>query len=131
NRNLLWCASANAVSQRCAQTLKWEEGMQGAPLLDFALHHLTLGRTALYTAILQHSDFRLLISDFSHIDAAVSGFRRAGTAEFLVRGLLTRAWLRSLTGARTGPESAQSDLDEAWEIAERGSMRLYLADIHL
>jgi hypothetical protein len=45
--------------------------------------------------------------------------------------LLTRAWLRSLTGARTGPESAQSDLDEAWEIAERGSMRLHMADIHL
>jgi hypothetical protein len=39
--------------------------------------------------------------------------------------------LRSLTGARTGPESPQSDLDEAWEIAERGPMPLFLADIHL
>ena len=27
--------------------------------------------------------------------------------------------------------SAQSDLDEAWEIAERGPMPLFLADIHL
>jgi hypothetical protein len=26
---------------------------------------------------------------------------------------------------------AQSDLDEAWEIAERGPMKLYMADIHL
>ena len=43
-------------------------------------------------------------------------------------GLLTRAWLRSLTGPRTGPESAKSDLDEAWEIAERGPMPLFLAD---
>ena len=42
-----------------------------------------------------------------------------------------RAWLRSLAGVRTGPESAQSDLDEAWEIAERGPMKLFLADIHL
>src|SRR4029077_16456786 len=50
---------------------------------------------------------------------------------FLVRGLLTRAWLRFLTGARTGAASAQEDLDEAWEIAERGPMRLFLADIHL
>ena len=49
----------------------------------------------------------------------------------LPHGLLTRAWLRFLTGARTGPESAQSDLDEAWEIAERGPMKLFLADIHL
>jgi hypothetical protein len=61
----------------------------------------------------------------------VSGLRRAGVNEYIVRGLLTRAWLRSLTGARTGPESAQSDLDEAWEIAERGPMRLFLALIHL
>lgn len=34
-------------------------------------------------------------------------------------------------GSRTGPESAQSDLDEAWEISERGPMPLFLADIHL
>jgi hypothetical protein len=61
----------------------------------------------------------------------VSGLRRAGTVEFLVLGLLTRAWLRSLTGQATGPDSARSDLDEAWEIAERGPMPLFLADIHL
>jgi hypothetical protein len=51
-------------------------------------------------------------------------------ARYLPRGLLTRAWLRFLTGARTGPESAQSDLDEAFEIAERGPMPLFMADIH-
>ncbi len=26
---------------------------------------------------------------------------------------------------------AQTDLDEAWQIAERGSMKLHMADIHL
>ena len=51
--------------------------------------------------------------------------------DHLPRGLLTRAWLRSLTGRATGPDSAQSDLDEAWEIAERGPMPLFQADIHL
>lgn len=61
----------------------------------------------------------------------MSGFGRAGTQDVLPRGLLTRAWLRYLTGACTGPESAQADLDEAWEIAERGPMRLFMADIHL
>ena len=30
-----------------------------------------------------------------------------------------------------GPDSALEDLDEAYEIAERGPMRLFLADIHL
>lgn len=100
-------------------------------LLDIGVNHLTLGGAALYAAILEHSDFRLRTSDLSHIDAAVSGLRRAGQQQYLPLGLLTRSWLRSLTGARTGPESAQSDLDEAWEIAERGSMRLHMADIHL
>ncbi|MBI5385631.1 MAG: DUF4062 domain-containing protein [Verrucomicrobia bacterium] len=144
--------SCRAVSQRAAQTLKWEEGMQGAPLLDFALHHLTLGRAALYEAILSarssrgneapssQSAFRiphsaiaqsLLTSAATELDAAVAGLRRAGQAQELPRGLLTRAWLRFLTGVRTGPESAQEDLDEAWEIAERGPMKLFLADIHL
>jgi hypothetical protein len=28
-------------------------------------------------------------------------------------------------------DSAQSDLDEAWEIASRGPMPLFMADIHL
>jgi hypothetical protein len=51
--------------------------------------------------------------------------------DYLLRGLLTRAWLRSLTGPDTGPNGARTDLDEAWEIAERGPMPLHLADIHL
>ena len=65
------------------------------------------------------------------LDHAVSGLRRASQQQDLPLGLLTRVWLRSLTGPHTGPESAQSDLDEAWEIAERGSMKLFLTDIHL
>jgi len=67
----------------------------------------------------------------AEIEQAVSGLRRAGRQDYLPPGLLTRAWLRGLTGPRTGPESAQSDLDEAWEIAERGPMPLFRADIHL
>ena len=119
----------HAVEHRATQTLKWVTGRLG--LLDEALHHLTLGRVALYRAFLKHSDSRRLTSDFYHIDAAVDGLRRAGTQDYLPLGLLTRAWLRSLTGPRTGLQSAQSDLDEAWEIAERGPMPLFQADIHL
>ncbi len=60
----------------------------------------------------------------------MTGLRRAGEQIWLTAGLLTRAWLQFLTDPRTGPESAQSDLDEAWEIAERGPMKLHMADIH-
>ncbi len=138
--------SCRAVSQRAAQTLQWEQGR----LLDIALENLTLGRAAFYAAILQGRANRpgeprrtadeprlgedvspYLPIDRRELNAAVSGLRRAGRQDHLPRGLLTRAWQRSLTGARTGPESAQSDLDEAWEIAARGPMPLFLTDILL
>lgn len=121
--------SCRAVSQRAVKMFEWRAANDS--LLDIALDHLTLGRAALYRAILENSDLRLLTSDLSHTDAAVDGLRRAGTQDYLPRGLLTRAWLRFLTSARTGPESAQADLDEVWEIAERGPMRLHMADILL
>ena len=119
--------SCYAVSQRAAKMFEWR--VPSDSLLDVALDHLTLGRAALYEGILRHSDSRLLTSD--HLDAAVTGLRRAGTTHWIPAGLLTRAWLRFLTGTHIGLESAQEDLDEAWEIAERGPMRLFMADIHL
>lgn len=119
-----------AVSERA------EAGLQivlngSRNLLDIGLNHLTLGRAALYSAILESSNSRFPIPDSSHIENAVTGLRRAGQQDDLPRGLLTRAWLRALTGALTGPDSAQEDLDEAWDIASRGSMKLFMADIHL
>ena len=141
------------VSQRAAQTLKWAQD-GNLLLLTIALDHLTLGRAALFAAILERSaaftplqgpnesaapndderrsDLKVALQTARReLDAAVDGLRHAGTTHHIPRGLLTRAWLRFLTGARTGPESAQEDLDEAWEIAERGPMKLFLADIHL
>ena len=58
----------------------------------------------------------------------MDGLRRAGQLDELPRGLPTRAWLRSLTNDTDG---ARADLDEAWEIAERGPMPLFQADVHL
>jgi len=115
------------VEERAAQTLQWAED-NNLSLLDIALDPLTLGRASLYRTILEKSEIGNLKSE---IELAVDDLRRAGAVQFLVSALLTRAWLRSLTGPLTGPESAQSDLDEAWEIAERGSMRLFMADVLL
>ena len=53
---------------------------------------------------------------------------RPVTMSYLPRGLLTRAWQRCLSGDEAG---ARADLDEAWEIAERGPMPLFQADIQL
>jgi tetratricopeptide (TPR) repeat protein len=140
-------ALCRAVAERTAKTLKWVIDAK-LDLLSIALDHLTQGRAALYVAILQsrsrqcemvqtsppttsEESQRAFTTAATKLDDAVSGLRRASAQHHLPRGLLTRAWLRSLTGPRIGSESAQSDLDEAWEIAERGPMPLFLADIHL
>lgn len=120
------------------------------PLLDIAFEHLTIGRAAFYKAILESATDGVAVASetlgaASHgesaadplatsrreIEAGVAALRRGGAQEFISQGLLTRAWLRSACGRRIGPESARIDLDEAWEIAERGPMPLFLADIHL
>ncbi len=116
--------ACRAVEQRATQTLKWAEEADSS-LLTIALDHLTLGRAALDAAILGDSS---LTPCHLSLDAAVDGLRRAGTTHHIPRGLLTRAWLRFLEGDRDG---ARADLDEAWEVAERGSMKLHTADIHL
>ena len=108
------------VRERAAQTIEWATTQNW--LLDIALDRLTLGRVALYRAILEDSPFgpaREPITD------AVEGFRAAGDFTHLPRGLLTRAWLRFVEG---DPAGAKADLDEAWQIAERGSMKLHMAD---
>jgi tetratricopeptide (TPR) repeat protein len=119
-------AVCHAVSKRAAETLQLVTPQNW--LLDIALDHLSLCRSALYAGVLEKSEIQDLKPQ---IDASVSGLRRAGFQQYLILGLLTRAWQRSLTGPHSGPDSAQSDLDEAWEIAERGSMKLHMADIHL
>ena len=140
--------SCRAVSERAAETLQWTEAYSGASLLDIAVNRLSLARAALYAAVLSSAAPSSLVATpadavhfsgvgslrsapTSHLESAVTGLRHAGQQHYLPYGLLTRAWLRSLTGVRFGPESAKSDLDEAWEVAERGPMPLFMADIHL
>lgn len=71
----------------------------------------------------------------SYVNAAKKDMRigllelRLGSeTEDLALGLCWNARLRYLENDAVG---AQADLDEAWDIAERGPMRLHLADIHL
>jgi tetratricopeptide (TPR) repeat protein len=124
--------TCGAVSQRASVTLKWDEEENW--LLDAALDHLALARAMFFEAILgetNNPEFDGFAVARRELDVSVSGLRRAGARESIVRGLLARSWLRAVIGAQTGPESAQNDLDEAWEIAERGPMKLHMADIHL
>jgi hypothetical protein len=83
----------------------------------------------LYRALLSASSLGDQQSQIENpLAAAVDGLRGAGTQHLIPAGLLTRAWQRAVCGDLAG---ARADLDEAWEIAERGPMPLFLADIHL
>jgi tetratricopeptide (TPR) repeat protein len=120
-----------AVYQRATQTLKIAE-LTGLSLVFVALNNITLSRIALYDSVLSERASRKRNSGFKiSIDEGVNGLHRSGDAVYLPHGHLTRAWLRFLSGARIGSVSSQEDLDEAWEIAERGPMKLHMADIHL
>jgi len=121
-------ASCLAVSQRAAQTLEWAKAAK-KDILSIALDHLTLARAALYATCLQASAPPPEAEQ--HSAAALDFLRRANHQEMITRGLLTRALLRGLQHRLTGPDSAAEALDEAWDIAERGPMPLFQADIHL
>jgi tetratricopeptide (TPR) repeat protein len=115
------------VSQRAEQMLHISG--RDRPL-DLGICSLSKARSQLYAALLSESERQLMPCSASLKDA-VNDLRRAGVQEHLPRGLLTGAWLHCLLAKYTGLDSAQQDLDEAWEIAERGPMPLLRADIHL
>ncbi len=131
-------AALNAVALRANQTLLWFQRSSHSSILSIALDSLTLCRVALYSEMLKNV-VNCMLSDTlgrvegiqSNIDHVVVDLRHSGDAMYLPHGLLTRAWLRCLQDQHIGPDSAKTDLDEAWEIAERGPMPLFLADIHL
>jgi hypothetical protein len=113
--------ACRAVAERVKHTI--EIAMRNNWLLDIGHDHLTLARAALYVAILDSQHPR-----GEHLREATAFVRRAAAQEFEPRALLPRALFRAVTGAFDG---ARDDLDEAQEIAERGQMKLHLADIHL
>ncbi|HEX5721108.1 MAG TPA: hypothetical protein VF179_33455 [Thermoanaerobaculia bacterium] len=121
------------VWERTEQAIKVSARNQW--LLILGLDHLSLGRAHLGLALTAPLLLGLgeeAEGDFAkaadHLDHAVEGLRRAGTEDYLPRGLLARAALRRLRGELP---AAEADLSEALEIAERGSMRLHECDAHL
>jgi tetratricopeptide (TPR) repeat protein len=116
--------SCSAVSLRAVQTLGWQTP-RNLSLLSAGLDYVTLGRAALYQAILERTSFAPCET---LLKKAVDRLRHAARQDELPKALLTRAWMRFLA---SDTEGARDDLDEAWEIAERGPMKLFMADIHL
>ncbi len=122
--------ACHAVEQRGQKMFEWR--VPGDPLLDIALDYLTLGRATLFRAVLDPSALgespSAIAQAIQELAAAVDGLRDADQQVFIALALLSRAWLHVLTH---NPTAARADLDEAWQIASRGGMRLFMADIHL
>jgi tetratricopeptide (TPR) repeat protein len=119
------------VQTRAARTLEWAKHRLGR--FDMALDQLALGRAHLGLA--QQADCSAPNMPAQHraqaadwLQRAVDGFRQAGQQQYLPLGLLARAaWARVAQQF----DYAHRDLAEARTIAERGEMRLHLADCHL
>ncbi len=123
-------SACDAVEPRAVQTLEW--AIARRLLLDIAFNHLSLGRAGLYRIILESSPrdtpSSKLAKAASRLSEAVDGLRRAGQLQYVPPGLFSRAMLRFVARDEAG---CRADLEEAWEIAERGAMRLFMADVHL
>jgi hypothetical protein len=115
----------SSIAQRALKTQEWMKMYCGGNL-DIALNNLTLARVALYDSIFTNKSVNQQSANLFNF--AVDGIRHTGNQDELPLSLLTRAWYNFLKCDRF---SAKTDLDEAFDIAERGPMRLHMADIHL
>ncbi|MCP4696518.1 MAG: ATP-binding protein [Gammaproteobacteria bacterium] len=112
------------VQKRVKKLFEWRQPSDS--LLDIALESLSLGRAHALQAQLEKSGDFLWAMEC--LNRAVAGLREAGQQDYLPHGLLARAALyRDLKEFK----KAGADLAEANEIAERGGMELFLADIQL
>lgn len=97
-------------------------------LLDIALNLLTLARAALCRALLAPNPPALAALP-AQIEEALGRLRAANFFDHLPEALLTASLFQGTLG---GDASAAGRLlNEAQQIAERGPMPLYLADVHL
>lgn len=136
------------VINRAQATLNCDRrGGMGA--LSLALSLLSIGRAAIYHWILVPSErAKKLAIVVRIVDDALRDLEKANAIQHLPQILMSRAEFLCSRGSldsnvleRKESEKAEARqqllttavmaLDEAWDIAERGSMRLHLADIHL
>jgi len=118
------CAEAE---RRATQTLKLVTPQNW--LLDIALDLLSLARVRLYRALLSSDPRAESVKLESEIPSALAKLRQANSLNYLPLALLAAALYYGTLGNQ--PDEARRYLAEAQQIAERGPMPLYLADVHL
>ncbi|MCP5107130.1 MAG: tetratricopeptide repeat protein, partial [bacterium] len=123
------------VMERVEKLFEWR--LPSDPLLDISLDNLIAGRAWLNQAREKgaETETKNAGADWDRakafLDQAVTGLREAGYQHMLVLGLFSRAAYYRHRGVRGDFSNGWSDLIEAREIAELGSMGLHLCDYHL
>ena len=97
-------------------------------ILGQALDRLIITQVQLYRSLIAPTQIDS-ICDSAH--DSLESVRRAGQAAYLPFALMCYSWATCCSSDSYAKTLAQSLLDEAWDIAERGPMRLHMADIHL
>lgn len=110
------------VEKRVAVVFK-QPGDKGYSILSNALDRLTLTRLAVFRSVMGRAHLPL-----HGLEDLITSLRRGGDAFHVVSGLLCTSAVRFCGG---DPKGAEVSLNEAWDLAERGPMRLQMADIHL
>lgn len=116
---------------RASKTIKWVQ--QNEFLLSTALDTVTLGRAQLGLALEAAARAdpiarRTAMIAGEHLNEAMERLRHSGQADYVPHGLLARAVFRRSIGDWNG---SKHNLDDAFEIAEPGPMRLHLCDMAL
>ncbi len=121
---LLHLGKYQDVQIRAEQTLEWAK--QVGDLLSIGLDNLSLGTA--YLLQFQTEDSSAASQAANFLKCAVERLKEARTQHYLPLGLLARTTLARVVGQF---DQARRDLAEAFTIAERGGMRLHLADCYL
>ena len=114
------------VERRANNDLKIFKQGALSDILSLALARLSLGRAL--ANICEVPETSQVSQAANYLNRSVDGLRQAWMQDMLPRGLLARAEFYRVTGEL---DKAKRDLDEAFSIATRGGMGLFLADCHL
>ncbi len=123
---LISMGKVEEVIERAKTTLEY--GKLGYSLLDIALDKLSLGKAFLQLNLPDFENPADFNTSINYLNEAVEGSRKAGNSQMIPCGLLARASYYRISKEY---EKAETDLQEALEIAEYGNMNLYLVDYHL
>jgi tetratricopeptide (TPR) repeat protein len=131
---LIETGRANKLLADAHQRVDWGTNGEDSSLLSKAIRLLILGaaQRALIKSAKRSQRMRAFIDETEKIlNDSIIEFRRAGYADYTVRGLLERAFFYRIRHFAEDYHKALEDLDQATFEAERGQMELLYADILL